>query len=96
MGIGTEDGITVGPLIHEKAADNVRNLIDDAIDSGVVDISQHSENDFNATFVELTVLTNVNSSMRVLNEETLDLSLLCFHLILKVKRLKWQTIHRLA
>ena len=30
MGVGTEEGVAIGPLIMEKAAQDIRELIDDA------------------------------------------------------------------
>jgi len=69
LGDGTTDGVTMGPLIHEGAANDVMSFIEDAVSSGAKVVTGGSRSDLGACFVEPTILTNVNASMRVFNEE---------------------------
>lgn len=69
LGDGTTDGVTMGPLIHEGAANDVMSFIEDAVSSGAKVVTGGSRSDLGACFVEPTILTNVDASMRVFNEE---------------------------
>ncbi len=69
VGFGTEDDVKIGPLIHEKAADNVRNIIKDAIDKGAQALTGNHQSSLGPAFIEPTILTNVNENMQVFNEE---------------------------
>jgi len=69
MGIGTTDGVTIGPLINEGAANDVMEFIDDAVANGASVTLGGGRSDLGACFVEPTVLTNVSDSMRVFKEE---------------------------
>ena len=69
IGVGTEEGVTIGPLIHEKAADNVRGLIQEAIDDGATVIMGGNKSSHGSNFIEPTILANVHKNMRVFNEE---------------------------
>lgn len=69
LGDGTSDGVTMGPLIHEGAANDVMSFIDDAVSSGAKVIAGGGRSDLGACFVEPTILTHVNDSMRVFREE---------------------------
>lgn len=70
LGNGQDDGVTIGPLINQGAADDVRAIIQDAIDKGAdvraggLDVPSHGKG-----FVSPTILANVNSDMRVFNDE---------------------------
>lgn len=68
-GIGTQDGVTIGPLIHEKAANNVRSLIQDALDKGANIIAGGVQSKHGNNFIEPTILSNVNTEMRLYTEE---------------------------
>lgn len=69
MGTGTQDNVTIGPLIHEKAADNVRALIQNAVDDGAEIMTGKNPSDHGPNFINPTILTNVNKNMRIFNEE---------------------------
>ena len=72
MGAGTEEGVVIGPLINEKAAQDVRGLIDDAVSNGaqiVIGEDGGASAEQGACFVTPTVLTDVTSTMRVFREE---------------------------
>jgi len=69
LGEGTEDGVTMGPLINEGAANDVLELIDDAVANGANVAVGGNRSDLGSCYVEPTVLTNVNDNMRVFREE---------------------------
>ena len=69
MGEGVDDEVTVGPLIHEKAANGVRGLIDDAIKNGAKVVAGGTDSGLGASFVTPTVLTNVTDSMKIFANE---------------------------
>lgn len=69
MGNGVEEGVTIGPLINELAARDVRELIDEAVSKGATAITGGNSPAPGDCFVEPTVLTDVNRDMRVFHEE---------------------------
>ncbi|HEX5788614.1 MAG TPA: NAD-dependent succinate-semialdehyde dehydrogenase [Woeseiaceae bacterium] len=69
MGNGAEDGVAVGPLITEKAANDVYTFIEDAVASGATVAVGGHRSDLGSHFIEPTVLTDVTEDMRVFNEE---------------------------
>ena len=69
MGNGADDGVTVGPLITEKAAKDVLGFIEDAVANGANVVSGGGRSSLGACFIEPTILTNVNDGMRVFSEE---------------------------
>ena len=69
LGDGAEDGITMGPLITENAANDVMAFIDDAVAKGATVVAGGSRSALGAAFIEPTVLTNVSENMRVFSEE---------------------------
>ena len=69
MGHGTAEGVTVGPLINEGAANDVLEFVDDAINKGAKVVAGGQRSDLGACFIEPTVLTDVSSDMRVFREE---------------------------
>ena len=70
IGNGQDEGVTIGPLVNKGAAKDVRSIIEDAIRNGAevkaggTDIPAQGEG-----FVAPTILANVNTEMRVFNEE---------------------------
>ncbi|MGI1672187.1 MAG: NAD-dependent succinate-semialdehyde dehydrogenase [Neptuniibacter sp.] len=69
VGNGTESGVTIGPLIDQRAQAKVQSLVDEAIASGAeVSIGGQAAENLNAGF-EPTVLTKVNNRMRIAQEE---------------------------
>mgnify|MGYP001319726651 CR=1 FL=1 len=69
LGNGAEEGVTMGPLINEGAANDVVEFIDDAVAKGAKVVAGGSRSDLGCCFVEPTILTDVNSDMRVFREE---------------------------
>jgi len=69
VGDGTADGVSIGPLINEGAANDVLEFIDDAVAKGARIVAGGSRSDLGSCFVEPTILTDVNRDMRVFSEE---------------------------
>jgi succinate-semialdehyde dehydrogenase/glutarate-semialdehyde dehydrogenase len=69
MGAGTEEGVQIGPLINEQAADDVMAFVDDAVGKGARVAAGGRRGERGACFVEPTILTNVSEDMRVFREE---------------------------
>lgn len=69
LGIGTDEGVTMGPLINEGAANDVLEFVDDAVANGANIAVGGGRSELGNCFVEPTILTNVNDSMRVFKEE---------------------------
>ncbi len=69
LGNGADEEVNVGPLINEGAANDVLELIEDAVAKGASVAAGGGRSDLGIRFVEPTVLTNVNDDMRVFREE---------------------------
>jgi succinate-semialdehyde dehydrogenase/glutarate-semialdehyde dehydrogenase len=69
LGNGTDDGVTMGPLINEGAANDVLGFVEDAVAKGATVGAGGSRSDLGQCFVEPTVLTDVSDDMRVFREE---------------------------
>jgi len=69
MGDGSQEGVNVGPLITEQAANDVMSFIEDAVSKGATTVTGGKRSDLGANFVEPTILTNVTDDMRVFREE---------------------------
>jgi succinate-semialdehyde dehydrogenase/glutarate-semialdehyde dehydrogenase len=69
MGDGTEAGVLIGPLIDEGAANDVVDILEDAIAKGAQVVVGGGRSDLGACFVQPTVLTGVNDGMRMFHEE---------------------------
>ena len=69
MGSGTEDSVSVGPLINAGAANDVMEFIEDAVAKGASVAAGGSRSDLGACFIEPTILTGVSDDMRVFREE---------------------------
>jgi len=69
LGNGADEGVNVGPLINEGAANDVLSFVEDAVAKGAKVAAGGSRSDLGACFVEPTVLTDVNDDMRVFREE---------------------------
>lgn len=70
MGVGTEDGVTQGPLITEKAVEKVEEHLADAVSKGARVVLGGKRHALGGTFFEPTVLANVQQDMMVSKEET--------------------------
>ncbi|MGM8930209.1 NAD-dependent succinate-semialdehyde dehydrogenase [Salinicola halophyticus] len=69
VGNGLDEGVTVGPLIHERAVQNVHAIVEESLAKGATAVTGGSPGSQGACFYQPTVLTNVNSNMRVFREE---------------------------
>ena len=69
LGDGAADGVTMGPLINEGAANDVLEFIDDAVAKGAQVAAGGGRSDLGACFIQPTVLTEVDDNMRVFSEE---------------------------
>ena len=69
IGNGADDGVSVGPLIDDKAANTVCEFIEDAVSKGANVVVGGGRSELGGSFVEPTILTNVSRDMRVFSEE---------------------------
>lgn len=69
LGQGTDESVTIGPLINQGAANDVLEFVDDAVAKGAKVVTGGGRSDLGACFIEPTVLTNVTHDMRVFREE---------------------------
>ena len=69
VGRGTEDGVTVGPLIDAKQRDKVAELVDDATSRGASVVTGGSTTGEKGYFFEPTVLTDVAPDADLFREE---------------------------
>ena len=69
VGNGLDEGVNIGPLIDQKAADNVLAMIEDAVSSGATVRHGGERHALGGSFITPTVLTDVDRSMRVFREE---------------------------
>jgi len=69
LGNGADDGVTMGPLIDDAAADNVVAMIEDATAKGAKVTLGGGRSSLGNRFVEPTILSGVTPDMRVFREE---------------------------
>ncbi len=69
VGNGQDDGVAIGPLINEGAANDVAAFVQDAVAAGANVFAGGGASNLGKCFVEPTILTNVNDQMRVFREE---------------------------
>jgi succinate-semialdehyde dehydrogenase/glutarate-semialdehyde dehydrogenase len=69
LGNGFDEGVTMGPLINEGAANDVLGFVDDAVAKGANVATGGGRSDLGACYLQPTVLTNVSPDMRVFREE---------------------------
>jgi succinate-semialdehyde dehydrogenase/glutarate-semialdehyde dehydrogenase len=67
VGPGTEQGVTIGPLINQEALEKVERLVDDAFGKGARILTGGKS--MTGTFYEPTVLADVTKGMDILGEE---------------------------
>ena len=70
VGPGTEPGVSQGPLIDAQGLDKVESHVKDAVSKGAKVAVGGNRHALGGTFFEPTVLTDVNTQMRVAREET--------------------------
>lgn len=69
LGNGMESGVTHGPLVSEKAAGDVHQLVADALDKGAEAVIGGAPSNLGACFYQPTILKNATTDMRVFREE---------------------------
>lgn len=69
MGNGTQDGITIGPLVNAQAAQAMEELVTGAVDAGAKLVTGGKRSDLGACFFEPTILTEVTMKMTVAADE---------------------------
>ena len=70
VGRGTEAGVNIGPLIDANAVAKVEEHIQDAVSKGAKIVVGGKKHALGGLFFEPTVLTGVNTTMKVTREET--------------------------
>jgi succinate-semialdehyde dehydrogenase/glutarate-semialdehyde dehydrogenase len=70
VGLGTDAGVTTGPLINADAVAKVQRHLDDAVAKGAAIIVGGKPHALGGYFFEPTILTGVNREMLVATEET--------------------------
>lgn len=69
VGNGMDEESQVGPLIHARACNDVMDFIADAKDKGASVVCGGERSAVGDCFIEPTILTNVDTGMRVFKEE---------------------------
>ena len=69
LGDGAAEGVDIGPLINEKAANDVLEFVGDAVAKGAKVVAGGERSDLGSCFIEPTLLTGVETDMRVFSEE---------------------------
>lgn len=69
VGRGTEEGVTIGPLIDSDAVDKAAELVGDAVDRGARLLAGGTAIEGEGTFYAPTVLTDVVAGSAILKEE---------------------------
>jgi succinate-semialdehyde dehydrogenase/glutarate-semialdehyde dehydrogenase len=69
VGRGTEDGVTIGPLINEDAIHKASELLDDAVRRGASVLTGGSRVEGTGTFFAPTVVTDVRAGSEILRQE---------------------------
>jgi succinate-semialdehyde dehydrogenase/glutarate-semialdehyde dehydrogenase len=70
VGYGTEDGISIGPLINAAAVKKVQEHIDDAVSKGAKVVLGGKLHELGGNFFQPTLLRDVTTAMAVTREET--------------------------
>jgi succinate-semialdehyde dehydrogenase/glutarate-semialdehyde dehydrogenase len=69
IGRGTEDGVTIGPLIDDRAVTKAKTLVGDAVERGAEVLTGGEALDGPGTFFQPTVVTGVVPGSDILREE---------------------------
>jgi succinate-semialdehyde dehydrogenase / glutarate-semialdehyde dehydrogenase len=69
VGRGTEDGVTIGPLIDDRAVANTAALVADAVAGGATVLAGGEAIDGPGTFFQPTVVTGLTTEARMVREE---------------------------
>lgn len=68
-GDGTNEGITIGPLINQEAIDKIKELQKDALAKGATLLCGGNTHNAGPLFYEPTIITNCTTDMRLSREE---------------------------
>ncbi len=69
VGNGFDEGVSIGPLIDQKAHENMLSLVNDAKGLGAEVIAGGKPSELGGNFFEPTVIKNATPEMRVFKEE---------------------------
>ncbi|WP_421736758.1 NAD-dependent succinate-semialdehyde dehydrogenase [Caulobacter sp.] len=69
VGPGTGEGVTIGPLINDKALAKVEKLVAEAVGQGAKATVGGARHDLGGLFYQPTVLAGATADMRLFNEE---------------------------
>jgi len=69
VGPGTQDGVTIGPLINDKAIAKVEGLVREAVEQGARATVGGARHDLGGLFWQPTVLVDATPEMRLFQEE---------------------------
>lgn len=69
IGNGLDEGVTHGPVVTAKAAEDIDAMVQDALASGAKAVTGGKIDELGPLFYQPTILTNVNDRMRVFREE---------------------------
>ncbi|WP_029907796.1 NAD-dependent succinate-semialdehyde dehydrogenase [Caulobacter sp. UNC358MFTsu5.1] len=69
VGPGTQDGVTIGPLINDKAIAKVEGLVREAVEQGARATVGGARHDLGGRFWQPTVLVDATPEMRLFQEE---------------------------
>jgi succinate-semialdehyde dehydrogenase/glutarate-semialdehyde dehydrogenase len=69
LGNGTDPTSTHGPLVTAKAANDINELVEDALSKGAIALTGGKISGLGACYFEPTVLKNTTKDMRVFSEE---------------------------
>ncbi|MCE7626818.1 aldehyde dehydrogenase family protein, partial [Vibrio fluvialis] len=67
VGNGLDDGVTVGPVIEQKAKENILALIETAVEQGATQLTGKASLD--GLFIQPCILTDVRHDMDIVQEE---------------------------
>ncbi|MCC1481240.1 NAD-dependent succinate-semialdehyde dehydrogenase [Roseibaca sp. Y0-43] len=70
VGDGLEDGIQLGPLIHDEALTKVESHVEDVLAHGGSVLTGGARHNMGSNYYQPTVLTGVTQQMKVAKEET--------------------------
>ena len=69
LGDGMQEGVSIGPLIDDGAADGVLAFVADAVERGATVVAGGQRGAMGGNFVVPTIIVNVDKTMRVFREE---------------------------
>jgi len=69
VGHGLDASVTHGPLISRKALEDIKELVDDAVEHGATVAAGGGFGEGDSHYVEPTILCNVTEDMRIFKEE---------------------------